>query len=320
MTLVPTTEATVELASAAQDARSYLEASRSANTARSYRAGWHDFAAWCERHGVDALPAAPETVATYIAERARTWKPSTIDSRLAAIAAAHRAAGETSPTGAEAVRLVRRGIRRTLGTAQRQAHAVVTSELRRLVATCDESLIGRRDAALLLLGFAGALRRSELVALDVDDVEERSEGLVLHLTRSKTDQEGAGREVGVPYGSDPSTCPVRAYRAWREAAGEVLADGPAFRPVDRWGRLGAERLSDRAVSLVVKRRGESAGLDAAELSGHSLRAGLATSAAAAGASERAIMAQTGHKSLPVVRRYIRSGSLFTENAAAAAGL
>ncbi len=133
MTLVPTTEATVELASAAQDARSYLEASRSANTARSYRAGWHDFAAWCERHGVDALPAAPETVATYIAERARTWKPSTIDSRLAAIAAAHRAAGETSPTGAEAVRLVRRGIRRTLGTAQRQAHAVVTSELRRLV-------------------------------------------------------------------------------------------------------------------------------------------------------------------------------------------
>ncbi len=144
-----------------------------------------------------------------------------------------------------------------------------------------------------------------------------TDGLVVTLRRSKTDQEGAGRTVGIPYGSDPTTCPVRATTGWITAAG--LTAGPLFRGITRHGRVGS-RLSDWAVAQVVKAAAVGAGLDPTLYAGHSLRAGLATSAAAAGVSERSIMAQTGHKSLPMVRKYIRAGSLFQDNAAAKVGL
>jgi integrase len=177
---------------------------------------------------------------------------------------------------------------------------------------------GCRDRALLLLGFAGALRRSELVGLDVADVSEGTDGLTVRLRRSKTDQEGAGRTIGVPYGSNPITCPVRAWRGWLEVSG--IAEGPAFRPVDRHGHIGATRLSAPAVALVLKRHAARAELDPGEVAGHSLRAGLATSAAVAGVPERVIAEQTGHKGTAMLRRYIREGSLFRENAAGAVGL
>ena len=177
---------------------------------------------------------------------------------------------------------------------------------------------GCRDRALLLLGFAGALRRSELVGLDVADVTEGTDGLTVRLRRSKTDQEGAGRTVGIPYGSNPATCPVRAWRAWLEVSG--VAEGAAFRPVDRHGHIGGTRLSAQAVALVLKRHAARAGLDPGEVAGHSLRAGLATSAAAAGVPERVIAEQTGHRGTAMLRRYIREGSLFRENAASAVGL
>jgi integrase len=184
-----------------------------------------------------------------------------------------------------------------------------------MVETLQESLIGARDRALLLVGFAGAFRRSELVALDVRDVAFTTEGLMITLRRSKTDQEGQGRSVGLPYGSRLETCPVRSLRAW--LALSEITSGPLFRPINRHGTMAEGRLSDRAVALVVKRTAKAAGLDPAKYAGHSLRAGLATSAAAAGVSERAIMNQTGHKSAATVRKYIREGSLFRENAAAA---
>ena len=177
---------------------------------------------------------------------------------------------------------------------------------------------GCRDRALLLLGFAGALRRSELVGLDVADVTEGTDGLTVHLRRSKTDQEGAGRTVGIPYGSNPATCPVRAWRAWLEVSG--VAEGAAFRPVDRHGHIGGTRLSAQAVALVLKRHAARAGIDPGEVAAHSLRAGLATSAAAAGVPERVIAEQTGHRGTAMLRRYIREGSLFRENAASAVGL
>jgi integrase len=177
---------------------------------------------------------------------------------------------------------------------------------------------GCRDHALLLLGFAGALRRSELAGLDVDDVTEGPDGLTVRLRRSKTDQEGAGRTVGIPYGSNLATCPVRAWRTWLQASG--ITNGPAFRPVDRHGRVGTTRLTAQAVALVAKRHAARAGLDPGEAAGHSLRAGLATSAAAAGVPERVIAATTGHKGTAMLRRYIREGSLFRENAASAVGL
>jgi integrase len=306
------------MAEIASDARDYIAASRAENTTRVYRTGWAQFTAWCDDHGLRDLPARPETVAFYVADLAKAAKPATIDLRLAAISAAHRSAGYDSPTKEEAVRLVRRGVRRTLGTAQRQVHPVTVADLRTMLEGLGIDPAGCRDRALLLLGFAGALRRSELVGLDVADVTERPDGLTVRLLRSKTDQEGAGRTVGVPYGSKQATCPVRAWRTWLEVSG--ITEGAAFRPVDRHGRIGPTPLSAQAVALVLKRHAARVGLDPGEVAGHSLRAGLATSAAAAGVPERVIAEQTGHKGTAMLRRYIREGSLFRENAASAVGL
>ena len=299
-------------------ARGYADEATAANTRRAYRADWRDFSAWCAQNHRAALPALPETVAVYLAAQAGHRKTSTIGRRLSAIAQAHKTAGLDSPTGEAAVRQVLAGIRRRHGTRQVGKEAAVTTDVRAMVGTLEESLPGRRDRALLLLGFAGAFRRSELVALDVADVARTRNGLVVSVRRGKTDQEGAGREVGIPYGSTPATCPVRAVADWLEAAG--IAEGALFRPIDRHGNLRPTRLTDQSVALVVKRAATAAGLDPRIYAGHSLRSGLATAAAQAGVSERAIMEQTGHKSLPVVRRYIRRGSLFSENAVAKVGL
>jgi integrase len=156
------------------------------------------------------------------------------------------------------------------------------------------------------------------VGLDLEDVTEGPDGLTLRLRRSKTDQEGAGRTVGIPYGSNPVTCPVRAWRAWLEVSG--ISEGPAFHAVDRHGQIRRTRLGGQAVALVLKHHAARAGLDPGEVAGHSLRAGLATSAAAAGVPERVIAEQTGHKGTVMLRRYVREGLLFRENAASAVGL
>lgn len=187
-----------------------------------------------------------------------------------------------------------------------------------MIARLPENLLGVRDRALLLIGFAGGFRRSELVALDVADIVVTRDGLVVTIRRSKTDQEGEGRKIGVPYGSNPITCPVRALQDLLQQCG--YSEGPLFRPINRHGNMASIRLSGAAVADVVKRYIEAAGLDASDFSGHSLRSGLATSAAMAGASERSIMDQTGHRSLNMVRRYIRDGSLFRENAVTMVGL
>jgi integrase len=173
-------------------------------------------------------------------------------------------------------------------------------------------LVGLRDRALLLVGFAGAFRRSELVALDVSDVEVGEDGLTVTLRRSKTDQEGAGRKVGIPRGSTPETCPVRALRAWLETA--AITESALFRSVNRHGRVGS-RLSDKHVAIAVKEAAAPVGLDVKSFAGHSLRAGLVTSAAIQGRSDRSIMNQTGHRSVAMVQRYVRDASLFRDNAA-----
>jgi integrase len=299
-------------------ARDYARQSKADNTRRAYRADWADFAAWCAAHAVSALPSTPQTVALYLSAMAGHRKVSTLQRRLSAISQAHQVAGHPTPIKDIAVRAVFAGIRRAHGTAQHGKSPVLTADLRLMVAALPDSLLGVRDRALLLVGFAGAFRRSELVALDVRDVTVSRDGLVILLRRSKTDQEGQGRTIGIPYGSRPITCPVRALQDWL-SCGNIKA-GPLFRPLDRHGNIQPARFSDRGVARVVQRAALAAGLDPAAFAGHSLRAGLATSAAAAGVSERAIMAQTGHKSLPMVRRYIRDGSLFNDNAAASVGL
>jgi site-specific recombinase XerD len=303
-----------ELPELAADVRAYADAAVAMATRRAYASDLRAFSTWCAERGLQSLPAAPETVALYLAALAKVSKMATIDRALVAISQAHKAAGLDSPRSSLLVRTERRGIARTLGTASTPKAALAPADLRAMVGTLPAGLAGLRDRALLVLGFAGAFRRSEIVGLDVADLAFGADGLTVRIRRSKTDQEGQGREVGIPYAGDPAVCSVRAVRAWLDAAGFVA--GPLFRAVDRAGRLSEERLCDRSVALVVKRTALAAGLDAARFAGHSLRSGFATAAAKVGKSERAIMEQTGHRSVATVRRYIRRGSLFLDNAAA----
>jgi len=311
--LVNTDSALISSGPISDQTRDFLAASKAARTVRAYRSDLRHFEAWCEDRPCQSLPAAPETVADYIAALAEAGMASaTVTRRLSAISQAHKMAGFESPTQTQLVRMTAAGIRRKLGIAPRQARPILVVDLRAMLASVPDDLRGLRDRALLLVGFAGGMRRSELVGLDVADVMEEKEGLRLNIRRSKTDQEGLGREIGIVRGRHPLTDAVAALAEWVEAAG--IEEGPIFREVDRGDRVGSERLSDRAVARIVKGAAGRVGIDPATVSGHSLRSGLATSAAAAGAPERAIMRTTGHRSEAMVRRYIRAGSIFTESA------
>ncbi len=293
--------------------RGFLRDSRAPATVRAYRSDLRDFEDWCFSRLRLALPAAPEAVADYVADLAQAGRsPATITRRLSAISQAHAMAGLESPTQTQLVRMTAAGIRRRLGTAPRQAKAILVAELVSMVEALPEDVRGRRDRALLLIGFAGGLRRSELVGLDVADVSEEPEGLRVRIRRSKTDQEAAGREIGIVRGRHALTDPVTALTEWLTVS--MIDDGPIFREVDRAGRVGAGRLSDRAVARIIKRSAQRVGMDPTSVSGHSLRSGLATSAAFGGAPERSIMRTTGHTSEAMVRRYIRAGSVFSESA------
>ncbi|MBU0516888.1 MAG: site-specific integrase [Proteobacteria bacterium] len=298
-------------------AAGYAHQAKAENTKRAYRAAWTDFTRWCAGKGLVSLPALPRTVGWYLSDRASTLKTSTLQLRLSAISQAHRLAGCPLDTKDPAIKEVWSGIKRANGTAQDAKAPVMIEDLRAMVEVLPDSLLGVRDRALLVLGFAGAFRRSELVGLDVGDIEITNDGLVVTVRRSKTDQEAEGTVKGIPYGSHPETCPVRAVQAWLEASG--IEDGALFRSITRHGRMN-DRMSDKAVALVVKRTAEAAGLDPARFSGHSLRAGFATSAAARGVNTFSIMDQTGHKRTDTLKKYVRMGNLFRNNAAAQVGL
>lgn len=288
-------------------------------TRGAYESDLTCFRDWCDSHGLGWLPAAPETVALYLAWLAPQRKHSTLKRRMSAISQAHRKAGLEPPTRSVLVEETWKGIRRVHGVAVHPKAPARTAAVRRMVGALDlDRLIGVRDRALLVMGFAGAFRRAELVAIDVDDVTEVDEGLKVSVRRSKTDQEGEGASVGLPYGSDPLTCPVRAYRAWLDASG--IPRGPVFRPVTKGGALGLRRLSPHAVAAVVKRSAERVGIDPGNLAGHSLRSGMITTAAEEGVHERDIMRHSRHQSILVMRGYIRDATLFKDNAAARIGL
>lgn len=289
--------------------RRLINNSLSDATKRAYRQGLASY----ESTG-RSIPSTPETVAGYLAECAATWAVATIQRNLAAIAKAHVAVGAPDPTKSEIVRATMRGIRRSLSTAQKEARPILKEDLFQMLERMGDGPKDIRDRALLLLGFAGAFRRSELVGIDVADIEHVRQGLVVVLRRSKTDQEGRGRKIGIPYGR-ARWCPVSSLTDWLYHAG--IEDGPIFRSVDRHGHVADQRLSGEAVSIIVKRRADAAGFDPWAYSGHSLRAGLATSAAMAGASTWIIRKQTGHASDAMLNRYIRDGDMFTSNAAGA---
>jgi integrase len=301
-----------------EQVREYVRASKAESTIRGYQTDWRAFCAWCEAHSFCPLPASPETVAAYIAECASRLKVGSLQRRLNAITEAHKTVGTEPPTHAGIVRNTMKGIRRTFGTAPAQKAAALTDDIRAMVDRTDAGLIGARDRALVLLGFAGAFRRSELVGLNFEDCTFGKDGLTITLRRSKTDQEGAGRKIGIPYGSNPDTCPIRTIQEWLEQSG--VSSGPLFRSINRHGQVQTGRLSGIDVARVVKKLADRAGMDASKYAGHSLRAGHVTSADIAGASERSIMNQTGHRSVQMVRRYIRDGRLFRDNSAGKLGL
>lgn len=298
--------------------RADVQPTLTGNTLKAYRSDWAEFVAWCEARRLVALPASPETVARYIAELAEVAHVSAVGRRMSSVARAHENAGVPVPSDHATVRAAWSGIRRIHGVAVNSAAPLTVDLLRRTINGVPPGLAGTRDRALLLIGFAGALRRSELVALNVGDVTTVAEGLVVTTRRSTTNLADAGELLGIPYGSTTSTCPVRAVEAWYQAAG--ISGGPLFRPVDRHGRLGMGRLGAAAVNRLVQRAVARAGLPPGRYSAHSLRAGLAASAAGAGVREQSIMNQTGGRSLTVARASISHGCLFVDNAAAQVGL
>lgn len=301
-------------------AEASFRAARAGSTLRAYAHDWKMFSGWCGEHGLTPLPANPQTVILYATDLTKNGarRLSTLSRRLAAVSQLHQQAGFEPPTRSWEWKQFLAGLRRELGVAPARKQPLLVEDLKQIVARISDTLLGRRDRALLLLGFTGAFRRSELVGLNVEDCVPERDGLVVTVRRGKTDQEGQGRPVGIPRGAARATCPVWALERWREAAG--IETGAIFRVMNRHGHVLSKRLSGEGVALVVKRHVEQLGFDPAAFAGHSLRAGLATSAAAAGKSERAIMNQTGHRSLATVRRYIREGSVFRENAAGGLGL
>lgn len=280
-------------------------------TRRAYRSDFDAFRSWCQGKGVDALPASPASVAAYLAhEAASGLKASTITRRCAAIRYAHRLADMEPPTNSEHVRATLRGIRRAIGAAPVRKAPVLADTARAMALAAPDSLKGKRDRALLLLGFAGAFRRSELVALDLADLEETEEGFKITIRRSKTDQEGLGETIAIIRGG--TTCPVKAVKAWLEAAG--IAEGPLFRPVAKGGRLSTERLTDKSVCTIVQAYAARLGLKAADFGAHSLRAGFLTSAARRHASIFKMRDVSRHKSMDVLQDYIRDADMFADHA------
>lgn len=317
--LIPATRIgpALDLEALAARAAGLAEDARAPNTRRAYKADGAHFARWCAAQGLVALPATPETIGLYLAAHETRLSVATLTRRLSAIAVAHRMAGFALDTRHPDIASVMRGLRNRHGSAQRHAEALTIPRLRQVLACLGDGLGDRRDRALLLIGTAAALRRSELVALDLADITVQPEGLRLVIRRSKTDQGGEGAVLPVNRTGRP-TCPAAAFEAWVAAAG--ISEGAVFRGVDRHGRLGG-RLSGQAVALIVQRRARAAGLDApGSYAGHSMRAGFATSAAQAGMGELRIARQTRHASLGSLKRYVRDGQLFSENLAAEIGL
>jgi len=284
----------------------YVRAGIAPARRRAYRADLDHFLAWG-----GAIPTTDGRLAAYLAAHAVALKVATLERRLAAISVAHEARGLPNPVRSSLIRATIRGIRRERGSAQRRATPLLRDDLFAILAATGGSLKDVRDRALLLIGFAGGFRRSELCAINCTDIEPVRQGVVITVRRSKTDQDGVGRKIGIPLGRT-IWCPVAALEHWLTVG--QIADGPVFRSVDH-GRVSQGRLSAEAVCFVVRERLAAAGYDPLGYSGHSLRAGLATCAAQAGVPGWKIRQQTGHASEAMLARYVRDGELFIDNAA-----
>jgi site-specific recombinase XerD len=304
-----------ELTATLELAADFAKASKAKATQDAYASDFRIFESWCRPRGLRALPATAESLCAFLADEASAGRrASTLSRRLAAIRYFHRAAGYDTPTGDEKVKAVLSGIRRTIGAAPVRKKAATSDIVLGMVGGKGRSLRELRNRAILLLGFAGAFRRSELVALNVEDLEETPEGMLVMLRRSKTDQEGVGRKVAIPRGE--VACPVAAVKAWLEAAG--ITEGAVFRRIfnRRNQRVTDRRLAGRNVAAVTKAGAARLGFDPSAFGGHSLRSGFVTSAVKRGANLIKITDVTGHKSLEMLKTYSRDAEAFVGHAGA----
>lgn len=308
---------TAEIQRLVADAIDYARQSRAPATLKAYQSDWRLFEQFCGIHGLEALPAESSTVALFITKLAETHRPSSIQRKLAAISVAHKAAGASSPIAGEIVRSTMAGVRRAKGMTKTQKAPIRARHLREGLPWMRTDLKGIRDTAIVLLAYAGALRRSEVVSLDVGDVSFSSEGVVLVLSRSKTDQDGTGAKVAIKFGNRADTCPVKALKNWIDKA--AIVDGALFRPVAKGGRLGESRLSDKTVCTVFKDFAALVGLDPKLAGGHSGRAGVITDGFAASVAQAVIAKHSRHKS-NVIGDYLREATLFDQNLSGLVGL
>lgn len=326
---------TDELKEVADLANEYAKNSKAKNTRLAYQSDWNDFYHWCKAKYLSVLPADPSTVAAYLSDRATNpWmnrkgetrgplKVSTLERRLTTISQVHKLANKPFDRQHPTIQETWKGIRNIHGVAQNRKKPILVEDLREMIENIPIEKYGKlhlkglRDRAILLIGFSGAFRRSELVAICMKDIVTTRDGVVITLKRSKTDQMGEGRDIGIPYGSNPITCPVRAIRDWLIES--HIEEGPLFRSIDRHGNISRKAITHHSVALMIKNNPFLKGRSEF-FSGHSLRAGFATTAAIAGVPEHMIMRQTGHKKSDTIKKYIRIGNIWKENAASKIGL
>ena len=299
----------------------YQDAADAPSTLRAYAGDLAHYKAWCEKHGFRPMPATPEIVGAYLAAAGEGYAMPTLRRRVAAIARACGVAGQPLDTKHPAIRETLRGIGRKHGTPARRSAALTTTEIQKLCKACGLDLSGMRDRALFLIGFAGAMRRSELVGLDVGHVTLTAGGLKLLIKRSKTDASGEGAEIAITRGGAEETCPVRSLKSWLAAA-EITA-GAIFRKVNRGGKVEAARLTPDGVRQILLKRAHQAGIKgtlAEPISPHGMRAGFVTTAYRNGVPDEEIMGHTRHRSLTTMRSYVRRAKLSTNSPAGKLGL
>ena len=294
-----------------------LKNSKANNTIRAYKSDFKDFVLFCVQNGFKSLPSEPKIVSLYLTQLStKDIKISTIKRRLVSIGVIHKLKGHYLDTKHPSIIENLMGIKRRKGVNQKGKKPLLINNLKKIINVIDEQqkgIIKRfRDRSIILIGFSGGFRRSEIVGLDYDDLEFVKEGLKINIKRSKTDQFGEGTIKGLPFFDNSEYCPVVSIQNWIEIS--KISSGPLFRRFSKGSNLTEKRLTDQTVALIIKNYLNLAGIDSRNYSGHSLRSGFATTAAEAGVEERSIMAMTGHKSSEMVRRYIKDANLFKNNA------
>ena len=293
-----------------------LKSSKANNTLRAYKSDFKDFVVFCSRHGLISLPTEPKIVSLYLTHLSKNSKISTLRRRLVSISMVHKLKGHYLDTKHPIIVENLMGIRRVKGSIQKGKKPILINHLKQIINSINEQNSSEnkklRDKALILIGFGGGFRRTELISIDYEDLEFVPEGLKITVRKSKTDQFGEGMIKGLPYFNDKNYCPVINLREWLEISN--IKSGPVFRRFSKGSVLTDNRLTDQSVVLLIKEYLRLAGIENKNFAGHSLRSGFATVAADSGADERSIMAMTGHKTTQMVRRYIREANLFKNNA------